>query len=621
MDVGAAMKRTKQATEPGENAGHGRAPAFFRWTGEFADAAMEEQFLRWNWKELRARTRAVLYGCYIFVFWAVFDYAAHGFEPLFFLVLGGRLAALSLLLTAIKFFRKPLQLSALFNAITLSQLLIAVIAPFSLWWDSTDYSTGIMSIAVVLFAFYIGVPNKLSRNLAVSSLLSINAVMVAPAMGNYDSATLVQNALLLLAVNAIGVQIVRANNQLRREAYLTMRQQEELNEQLTHEIDIRREAEQAMRESEESFESLFLNAPQPLALVDPRRLEVIGANGAARALVGFDEDVEGGVKVSRFFPGGDVTQSLRRVADGGGRGEAAEIEISRMDGTRIWVALSVATVGFKGRRAILVGIQDVTEKRMQLETLRQARDMADEASRSKSEFLANMSHELRTPLNAIIGFSEALQNELFGPVGSPRYREYAEDIHESGVHLLNLINDILDLSKIEAGHFKLHEDEADLNPIVASALRLVHHRADKAGVTLKSSLPEPPVVVTVDERAMKQVLINLLTNAVKFSRAGSEVTISASVGSQSLRISVSDQGIGMAEEDIPKALAPFTQLDGTLSRSHEGTGLGLPLAKHLTELHGGTLTIESEPDMGTTVHVDLPIECVVSKQGQSRDYA
>ena len=129
------------------------------------------------------------------------------------------------------------------------------------------------------------------------------------------------------------------------------------------------------------------------------------------------------------------------------------------------------------------------------------------------------------------------------------------------------------------------------------------------------------MVVTVDERAMKQVLINLLTNAVKFSRAGSEVTISASVGSQSLRISVSDQGIGMAEEDIPKALAPFTQLDGTLSRSHEGTGLGLPLAKHLTELHGGTLTIESEPDMGTTVHVDLPIECVVSKQGQSRDYA
>ena len=622
MNFGAVFRGNRQAVGAQGSGSRAHGPSFFRWTGELADPALEMQFLQWNWKELRARLRAVLYGCYVFVIWSVFDFMAHGFTPLFFLVLAGRLVALLSLFTAIKFFRKPLQVGSLFNAITLSQFLIAIIAPFSLWWDKTDYSTGIMSIAVILFAFYVGVPNRLSRNLAVSSLLTFDALMVAPAMGNFDPATLIQNALLLLAANAVGVQILRANNRLRREAYLTMCQQDQLNEQLSHEIDVRREAEQAMRASEESFESLFLSAPQPLALVDPRSLDVIRANDAARALVGFKDGMaEDLLNVSRFFDEEEVVPTLRMVSEGGGRGEAAEIKMTRFDGTHIWVALSAALVGFKGTRAILFGLQDVTEKRRQLDTLRQARDIANEASRSKSEFLANMSHELRTPLNAIIGFSEALHNELFGPIGSPRYREYAEDIHDSGVHLLNLINDILDLSKIEAGHFKLHEDEADLNPIVNAALRLVHHRAEMAGITVNSILPDPPLVITVDERAMKQVLINLLTNAVKFSEPGSEVTVSASVGSQSLRISVADQGIGMDPEDIPRALSPFTQLDGTLSRAHEGTGLGLPLAKHMTELHGGTLSIESAAGVGTTVHIDLPIDCIVSKDGQSRDTA
>ncbi|WP_293326432.1 PAS domain-containing sensor histidine kinase [Parvibaculum sp.] len=612
MTIGATMKRMIRPTAA---AGVTRDPVLFRWTGEFADAALEEKFLRANLNDLRARVRATLYGCYVFVIWGAFDLVTHGPTQLFFLVMTGRLAALLLLVAALKLFRKPGQLNGLFLALTLSQFLVATIAPFSLWWDSTDYSTGIMSIVVVLFAFYVGVPTKLSRNLAASLVLTSGAILVAPALGNYDPATLLQNVLLLIAANAIGVQIVRASNRLRREAYLTMHQQDELNEQLTHEIDVRREAEQAMRASEESFESLFFNAPQPLALVDPRSLEVIQANSAAQVLVGYERDGDGDSKlnVSSFFPNGDVVPSLRMVAESGGRGAGKEVELIRLDGTRIWVAVSVAPVGFKGRRSVLVGLQDVTEKRHQLDTLRQARDMANEASRSKSEFLANMSHELRTPLNAIIGFSEALQNELFGPVGSPRYREYAEDIHDSGVHLLTLINDILDLSKIEAGHFKLHEDEADLNPIVSSALRLVRHRAEKADITLNCVLPDPPLTVVVDERALKQVLINLIANAVKFSHAGSSVTVSAGLRSDSLRISVADRGIGMEADDIPRALAPFSQLDGTLSRSHEGTGLGLPLAKHLTELHGGTLSIESAPDVGTTVHVDLPIECVAHR--------
>ncbi len=295
-----------------------------------------------------------------------------------------------------------------------------------------------------------------------------------------------------------------------------------------------------------------------------------------------------------------------------------EARLLGSEGTIIWAHITAALVRFQGLPALLIGLQDVTARRKEAEALREARDEATAASRSKSEFLANMSHELRTPLNAIIGFSEALERELFGPVGNPRYREYAEDIHDSGVHLLNLINDILDLSKIEAGHFKLHEDETDLDGIVASACRIVRHRAQQAAISIEISLPTPPISLVADERALKQVLINLMSNAVKFSADGSAVRVEAMVQPGRLRVAVIDHGIGIAEADIPKALAPFTQIDGTLSRAHEGTGLGLPLAKHLTELHGGSLMIESSPGVGTTVYVDLPASRLVTHQSHIR---
>src|SRR5690606_21528424 len=234
--------------------------------------------------------------------------------------------------------------------------------------------------------------------------------------------------------------------------------------------------------------------------------------------------------------------------------DPVEARLFGKNGEIIWAHITASLVRFRGLPAMLIGIQDVTARRQEAEALREARDQATEASRSKSEFLANMSHELRTPLNAIIGFSEALERELFGPVGNPRYREYAEDIHDSGVHLLNLINDILDLSKIEAGHFKLHEDETELDRIIETATRIVRHRAAQANIALEVTLPEPPVTLVADERALKQVLINLVSNAVKFSPDGSLVRVNTHLGPDTLRISVSDQGAGIAAEDIPRAL-------------------------------------------------------------------
>ncbi|MBS0470618.1 MAG: hypothetical protein JSR60_06070 [Proteobacteria bacterium] len=234
---------------------------------------------------------------------------------------------------------------------------------------------------------------------------------------------------------------------------------------------------------------------------------------------------------------------------------------------------------------------------------------ADKANRAKSEFLANMSHELRTPLNAIIGFSDILKRQLFGPMGNERYSEYVEDINASGNHLLAIINDILDLAKAEAGKLTLQEDEVDLMRVLEDAARMCRGRATAGGVELSVTVTLQPVYVSVDERIMRQIVLNLLTNAIKFTREGGKVVLSLeSDPEHGIFIRVSDNGIGIAPEDIARVIRPFEQVETVLSRVHGGTGLGLPLTSKLTELHGGRLTIESQVGVGTTVTVALPAE-------------
>ena len=248
--------------------------------------------------------------------------------------------------------------------------------------------------------------------------------------------------------------------------------------------------------------------------------------------------------------------------------------------------------------------------------LRLARDQADGASRSKSEFLATMSHELRTPLNAIIGFSEIIGTETFGPIGNVKYRDYARDIHESGQHLLDLINDILDISKVESGMEELYEENVDISVVADSVLRLVRQRAQKHGVTLELELSDESPALRVDVRKLKQILVNLLSNAIKFTKSGGTVTLKGWGRIESGYVfQVIDTGIGIAPEDIPKALSQFGQVDNALNRQHEGTGLGLPLTKSLVELHGGSLDLQSDVGVGTTVTVRFPADRIVASPG------
>jgi two-component system, cell cycle sensor histidine kinase PleC len=250
------------------------------------------------------------------------------------------------------------------------------------------------------------------------------------------------------------------------------------------------------------------------------------------------------------------------------------------------------------------------------ETVRElevARFAAEESSRVKSQFLANMSHELRTPLNAIIGFSEIIRDGRLGPV-SARYRDYAHDIHSSGDHLLRLINDVLDLAKVEAGRLELREEELELKKLFEDCRRLIMDRLTAGQLKFALRLPPNPPRLLGDELRLKQIVLNLLSNAVKFTQVSGRITLSAATAAGGgIAIVVSDTGIGMEPHDIPLALAPFRQLDGALARRFEGTGLGLPLARRLVELHGGVLTIASTKGHGTVVTVSLPARRVLPR--------
>ena len=256
--------------------------------------------------------------------------------------------------------------------------------------------------------------------------------------------------------------------------------------------------------------------------------------------------------------------------------------------------------------SVSVDLTELVEARQRAE---EARAEAESANRSKSTFLANMSHELRTPLNAILGFSEIIKTEAFGALGNPQYLEYATFINDSGRLLLDLINDLLDLSKIEAGGYELEEETIDINDLIHNCVLLVQKKAESESVKVIQKVPTRLPDVYADVRAMKQILINLLSNAIKFTEPGGTVAVRAWVGSSGdFVLQVADTGIGIALDDIPAALSPFRQATGNYKSKEEGTGLGLPLAKSLTEMHGGSLNLQSEVGVGTTVTLRFPAE-------------
>jgi signal transduction histidine kinase len=259
--------------------------------------------------------------------------------------------------------------------------------------------------------------------------------------------------------------------------------------------------------------------------------------------------------------------------------------------------------------AIVSVYSDITEIKLSERRSIQACSHAEMANRSKSEFLANMSHELRTPLNAIIGFSEIISRELFGPIGNEKYLEYITDIYKSSLHLLSIINDVLDMSKIEAGKLELSKEILNISNVITDVIRMMQEQAASRGIELIRQLPDEEVSICADERAMKQVFLNLLSNAIKFSKDGGRVNIRVIADQPGWAVvEFKDRGIGMNEEELNRALQPFGQAKPATTRNYGGTGLGLPITKGLVEAHGGRLEIDSNAGIGTVVSVSLPID-------------
>ncbi|MBT3792800.1 MAG: PAS domain S-box protein, partial [Rhodospirillales bacterium] len=356
--------------------------------------------------------------------------------------------------------------------------------------------------------------------------------------------------------------------------------------------------EREQQESDRKFRAAFNNAGVGIS-IRSNNGKTREHNDTLSKMLGYTEEELQSIRLTELaHPDDDPNiTSLRMRTPQETNDGVIERRFIRKDGHIIWCIITYKVV-FDEQGVPLYTIamyQDITERKINEEGIQAAKEEAEFANRSKSEFLANMSHELRTPLNAVIGFSEVIIKESFGPIGNQKYKGYIEDIHSSGQHLLGLITDILDLSKVEAGKTKLHEEDIDPVDIARACLSMVRSQARNNAIDLVLDIPDQLPWLFGDQLVLKQIVLNLLTNAIKFSNEGGTVTLKGwSQTKSGFVFQVIDTGIGVALEDIPKIMQPFIQIESAMSRKHQGTGLGLPLVKRMVELHGGSIDIQSE---------------------------
>ena len=388
-----------------------------------------------------------------------------------------------------------------------------------------------------------------------------------------------------------------------------------------NDVEERRRAEKALREAEQKYRTIVENIAGGIYQMTPDG-RYISANPAMARIFGYDSaddlmspDVNA---VSHIYINPGDHEAMMRSVESLGQIKGFEIQAKRRDGTIIWINENVRAVRDDDQKILYYegSVEDVTQRKNTEIQLRTAQLESDLSSRAKSEFLANMSHELRTPLNAIIGFSEIIKDEVFGPVGQRQYWEYASDIFNSGRHLLKIINEILDVARIEAGERQLNEEVINVEKVLKSALDLLGPKIESGNLAVINQVEGTAPRLIGEETAIKQMLTNILSNAAKFTPAGGRITVSSEIdGEGYFRLSVTDTGVGLERDEIERALSPFGQVNANLDRTASGAGLGLTLVGALIRLHGGRLEIFSQKGIGTTATLIFPPSRVPEQQG------
>ncbi len=372
---------------------------------------------------------------------------------------------------------------------------------------------------------------------------------------------------------------------------------------------------------DDRFEVIFDLVHDGIFVVDPATGRFIEINTPGCAMFGYEKSELIGRDIALLSTGVppytlEAALDLYRTASVG-ETKTLEWRCKNKSGRLFWAEISIRYAMIGKVPVVIAIVRDISERKQDQDKLNAALAAAAAASESKSAFLANMSHELRTPLNAIIGFSELMLSQTMGPIKQQKYLEYLGDIRASGFHLLSLINDILDFSRLEAGRTVIAEQNVSLAQVIRQASRMLDELANRSNIKILIKMPDDLPHVLGDERRIKQIILNLMSNAIKFSHDSGTVTVTARSTSGGLSVEVCDHGIGIAENELPNVFERFRQVENRYARSYDGAGLGLPLVRQLIELHGGTVAIKSALNDGTTATIVFPNERRIALKSRS----